>query len=323
MTAPGTDAQEAIETWFAGGERLPYDLDTRALGSGSLKVFVRHEGDVANAVTFLPGYPDGSFGWSKLRPHLPDAARMPKLFLDYVGMGDSDKPKDYPYATAERADLVEAVWNAISIHSTTVVTFDFSSLVLLELLRRRLERAATGTLQQGPKIRGVFIFNGGLFPDGHTHPWYTTPLLRRLPRSAWPGLARSFPVFKLTTRSIWSRDYAVTDAELRELMAVLQRHDGGFYLAAAAGFVADHRKQGRRLDFGELFNAYRHQFPFLVGGSQEDRFEHRQVTLAERRLRHAGLRVARLPGGHATMSEHPQALAELITQFERIVSPNL
>jgi hypothetical protein len=28
---------------------------------------------------------------------------MPKLFLDYVGMGDSDKPKDYIYTTAERA----------------------------------------------------------------------------------------------------------------------------------------------------------------------------------------------------------------------------
>jgi hypothetical protein len=35
---------------------------------------------------------------------------MPKLFLDYVGMGDSDKPNDYAYSTAERADLVEAIW---------------------------------------------------------------------------------------------------------------------------------------------------------------------------------------------------------------------
>src|SRR5437660_898727 len=35
---------------------------------------------------------------------------MPKLFVEYVGMGDSHKPKDYAYSTAERTDLVEAVW---------------------------------------------------------------------------------------------------------------------------------------------------------------------------------------------------------------------
>jgi hypothetical protein len=201
-----------------------------------------------------------------------------------------------------------------------LVTFDFSSLVVLEHLRRRLERAADGLVRQGPRIRGVFIFNGGLFPDGHSHPWYTTPVLRRLPKPVWGGLIRSFAMFKLATRSIWSKGYKVTDAELRELVEVLERHDGAFYLAAAAGFVADHKREGNRLDFREIFEAYRHQFPFLVGGSDEDPFEHRQVTLAEKRLRGTGLRIARLPGGHVTTSEQPKALAELITGFERSLS---
>ena len=314
--------RESTDAWFAGGTRVTYDPDTKQVDAsdGRLKIFLRHEGDVASAVTFLPGYPDGSYGWSRVRRYLPDAGQMPKLFIDYVGMGDSDKPRDYSYSTAERADLVEAVWRALSVRSTTLVTFDFSSLVVLEHLRRRLERAAHGGVPQGPEIRGVFIFNGGLFPDGHSHPWYTTPMLRRLPKPAWNSLARSFAVFKLATRSVWSKGYAVTDAELRELLDILGRRDGAFYLAAAAGFVADHKKQGSRLDFRELFEAYRHQFPFLVGGSDEDPFEHRQVTLAENRLRGTGLRIARLPGGHATTSEQPEALAALITQFERSLS---
>jgi pimeloyl-ACP methyl ester carboxylesterase len=62
---------------------------------------VKRKGDLAHAVSFLPGYPDGSFGWAKVLPHLPNATEMPKLFVEYVGMGDSDKPKDYPYSTAE------------------------------------------------------------------------------------------------------------------------------------------------------------------------------------------------------------------------------
>ena len=308
----------SADAWFAGGKRLDYDPGTNTIGrgDGQLEVFVRHEGDLAHAVTFLPGYPDGSFGWARVLPYLPAVHEMPKLFIEYVGMGDSDKPKDYRYSTAERANLVEAVWRALSVRSTTVVAFDFSSLVVLEHLRRRLERSGATTV---PKIRGVFIFNGGLFTDGHTHPWYTTPLLRRLPKRAWDGLGRSFAMFKLTLRVMWSKGYPVGDAEFRELLKVMERRDGVFYLAAAAGFAADHKAQGKRLDFGSLFDAYEGQVPFFVGGSDEDPFEHRQVALTEQRLAGPGIEISHLPGGHLTTSEQPQALARLIAGFERRV----
>jgi pimeloyl-ACP methyl ester carboxylesterase len=111
--------------------------------------------------------------------------------------------------------------------------------------------------------------------------------------------------------------YRVTDAELGQLHSAMDRHDGLFYLAAAAGFVADHKAQGTRLDFGDLFKAYRDRFPSLVGGSDEDPFEHRQVDLAQERLGQLGLRIERLPGGHLTTNEQPDALAALITNFER------
>lgn len=310
------------EAWFARGKRVGYDPKAQIIIEGQdapLKVFVSHEGDVASPVTFLPGFPDGSFGWAKVRPHLPDAAKMGKLFLDYVGMGDSDKPKDYAYSTAERADLVEAIWLSLGVRSTTLVTFDFSSLVVLEILRRRLERREQGEAPNGPKIRGVFIFNGGLFTDGHTHPWYTTPMLRRLPDRARRGVGRPFWLFKRMPgiRRMWSRGYGVTNRELRELYDAMDRHDGLFFLAAAAGFVADHKAQGERLDFGQLFRAYSDQFPFLVGGSDEDPFEHRQIDLAGKRLSNLGLRIERLPGGHLTTNEQPAALASLIGEFER------
>jgi AcrB/AcrD/AcrF family len=99
-----TDAMTPFtETWFASGQRLGYYARTRTIDPAvSLKVFVRVDGDVKHAVTFLPGYPDGSIGWARIVPYLPDAATMPKLFVEYVGMGDSDKPRDYAYSTAER-----------------------------------------------------------------------------------------------------------------------------------------------------------------------------------------------------------------------------
>ena len=176
-----------------------------------------------------------------------------------------------------------------------------------------------GEAPDGPDIRGAFIFNGGLFTVGHTHPWYTTPMLRRLPNRARRRVGRPFAPFKRMpgVRKMWSKGYQVTDAELGELHSAMDRHDGLFYLAAAAGFVADHQAQGDRLDFGPLFQAYRDQFPFLVGGSDEDPFEHRQVDLARERLGNLGLRIERLPGGHLTTHEQLEALAALIAKFEQ------
>jgi pimeloyl-ACP methyl ester carboxylesterase len=313
----------SAQDWFAGGERLGYDPKTRAMVTAQgapLRVFVRREGDLTRAVSFLPGYPDGSFGWAKVLPHLPNAAEMPKLFVEYVGMGDSDKPRAYAYSTAERTDLVEAMWRDFGVQSTTLVAFDFSSLVVLEHLRRRLERSERGEPAGGPEIRGVFIFNGGLFTDGHSHPWYTTPMLRRVGSRMEPWIGRSFPVFKRLAGVMWSKGYRVTDAEVRELYNAMNRHDGVFYLARAAGFDADHKAQGDRLDFGCLFRAYRAQFPFLVGGSDEDPFEHRQVDLAQGRLGKFGLQIKRLPGGHLTTHEQPEALAALIAKFEQGLS---
>lgn len=313
------------QAWFAGGERVGYDPSGRAIVTAQdapFRIFLRQEGEVAHAVSFLPGFPDGSFGWAKVLPHLPDAGEMPKLFVEYVGMGDSDKPKDYAYSTAERTDLVEAIWRDFGVRSTTLVAFDFSSLVVLEHLQRRLERLQRGEPAGGPDIRGVFIFNGGLFTYGHTHPWFTTPILRRLPKRARRGLGRSFALFKMTVGVMWSEGYRVTDAEVRELLSALERHDGSFYLAAAAGFVADQKAQGDRLDFGRIFKAYRTQFPFLVGGSDEDPFEHRQVDLAQEQLGELGLQIERLAGGHLTTNEQPQALASLIAKFERGLSAN-
>jgi len=131
-TAAGTvgygDMTCSAQAWFARGERVGYDPKARAIvtsGNAPLRIFLGREGDVTQAVFFMPGFPDGSFGWAKVRPHLPNSVEMPKLFFDYVGMGDSDKPKDYAYSTAERADLVEAIWRSLGVQSTMLVAFDF------------------------------------------------------------------------------------------------------------------------------------------------------------------------------------------------------
>ena len=209
------------------------------------------------------------------------------------------------------------LWRYYGVRSTTLVAFDFSAITVLEQLCRRLEGNT-----DGPAIRGVFIFNGGLYADGHSHPWFTTPLLRRHGGGMLPWFAhQSFFMFRTYVKMLgWSPEYRVTDEELYALRTAMARRNGLFYLSAAAGFVADQKRQSDRLNFSRIFDAYHKRFPFLVGGSRGDVFERRQVDLAEQRLAGRGLRIARLLGGHFTTSERPAELASLIAGFEKDIA---
>src|SRR5215467_2691027 len=159
--------------WFAGGERIAYDPgsarvlteEEAAAPPGALRVFERvaaagHDADTV-WLTLLPGFPDGSYGWAQVDRMLGDDFR-PRLYVEPVGQGDSDKPRNYRYSTFERADLTEALWRQHGVRRTVVVTFDYTSLALLEMLRRQVERTTSGDLT-GPAITAAFMVNGGLF----------------------------------------------------------------------------------------------------------------------------------------------------------------
>jgi hypothetical protein len=73
----------SAQAWFAGGERVGYDPKARAIVGAQgapLNVFLKLEGDLTHAVSFLPGFPDGSFGWAKVLPHLPERRRDAQAF---------------------------------------------------------------------------------------------------------------------------------------------------------------------------------------------------------------------------------------------------
>ena len=315
------------DDWFALGARVAYDRRAKEIlqvgdSTGSpdvIQVFrrVAHaEAVPENAIwtSFLPGWPDGSFGWAKVDQQLTGDTSTPRLYVEYVGHGDSDKPLDYPYGTMERADLVEALWKAEGITSTFIVGFDYSSIVALELLSRQQERLERGD-DLPTIIEGVLLINGGLFVDAHTHPWYTTPILKS-PLGGWvTALAqRSKRAFGELMKPLWSKDYDVTAAELDELFSAIGRRNGVAALSRSAGFVDQHKRNAERWDLGGLFHALKDSVSFHIVGSEKDPFEWRQAIAARERLGAHGLDVRILPGGHLTTSEHPDLLANIIRE---------
>lgn len=328
MLAQTEISKISAQEWFARGHRVPFDrLAKKILQPGAttnsrdvVQVFRRIEKDATaneDAVwtSFLPGWPDGSYGWAKVDQHLAGQNIGSRFFVEYVGHGDSDKPVDYPYGTMERADLVEALWETEGITSTFIVGFDYSSIVALELLSRQQDRRDAG-IEPHTTIEGVLLANGGLFVDAHTHPWFTTPVLK----SPLGGLVtllaqRSRFAFGELMRSLWSKDYNVTLQEIGELYNAIGRRNGVYALSKSAGFVDEHKRNSERWDFGRLYHALRDTVSFHVAGSEEDPFEWRQAVVARERLGGFGLDVRILPGGHLTTSEHPELLAELIQEL--------
>jgi pimeloyl-ACP methyl ester carboxylesterase len=309
--------------WFAGGHRFWYDpASARVLSEeeaaatpGTLRVFERvaAAGHGADAVwlTLLPGFPDGSYGWAQVDAMLGDGL-LPRLYVEPVGQGDSDKPRDYRYSTVERADLVQALWRHHGVRATVVVTFDYTSLALLELLRRQLERAMPGGTAR-PLITAALMINGGLFADAHTHPWRTTPLLRTsLGALGMRRAQRSPRVFDATILQahLYSRGYRPGPAELAELRSAITSRDGAAFLHRAAGFVAEHRRHADRWDLAAIARDLDGTVALYVAGSEEDPYEHRQIPATRERVPQA--EILTFPGGHLTTSEHPGLLAAAI-----------
>jgi pimeloyl-ACP methyl ester carboxylesterase len=283
--------------WFAGGERVPYDRESArvlteeeaAATAGALRVFERVSATEQDAdtvwLTLLPGYPDGSYGWAQVDRMLGDDLG-PRLYVEPVGQGDSDKPRAYPDSTGERADLVEALWRHHGVRRTVVVTFDYTAIALLELLRRQLEQTTSGDPGR-PAITAALMVNGGLFADAHTHPWQSTPLLgTQLGALAMRLAQRSPRVFtaSMLRARLYSGSYHPDPGELAELRWAITRRDGAAFLHNAAGFVKEHRRYAQRWDLAAIARDLEGTVALYVGGSEEDAYEHRQIAAARERV---------------------------------------
>lgn len=313
--------------WFQDGQRVVFDTKTNAIfeskpiqDKGTFSVFERVVSPTSTTqdgttrwLTMLPGFPDGSYGWSKVDTLIQDTL-TPRLYVEYVGQGDSDKPDGhtYHYSTMERADLVEAQWAHHGIQKTNVVTFDYSSLVLMELLQRQRDRAKHGQ-ENTTKIEHVLLINGGYFADGHSHPLTTTPLLQ-----TWMGrmgcwmAQHSQWVMHMMIRPLFSSEYKVTTSELDDMSQAITRRNGAMFMSNAAGFVHEHKTL--YADRWDLRNVIGSGCSIHVVGSAKDQFEPRQFVLAQERLG-PKIDTTSIEGGHMSTSEQPEILARLVDEM--------
>jgi pimeloyl-ACP methyl ester carboxylesterase len=311
------------QEWVDSGTRVPFDYQQKKIvstddkpdTSGSVHVFQRlvkaeNTNNESTFLTMMPGFPDGSYGWSRVENILSRTTDLHRLYVEYVGQGDSDKPKKYDYGINERADLVEALWKHNGIRNTCLVTFDYSSLVAMELLRRQKEKTSDKVT-----ISKVLFINGGYFSDAHSHPIMTTPLLKTtFGKAGTFFVQKSLFVFNIMMKGLWSKEYNVSKEELGQFFNVITRRNGAIFLHNAAGFVDEHKRNAQRLDLVDIVSNMHDEISFHIVGSEKDQFEPNQVVKARERLEKYNVDIRMVPGGHMITSEHPDILANLVKE---------
>jgi pimeloyl-ACP methyl ester carboxylesterase len=195
------------DSWFEPGTRVSlgaHAVFTRVSGQGPL-------------LTFLHAFPTSSWDWARVVPLLEDRHRC--LCLDFLGFGESDKPRRHDYSIFEQADLVEAVWRHLGVEETFLVAHDYGATVAQELIARHDEGRST------PRLTGAVLMNGALYVD------LAQPLLvQRL--LATPGIGAvvarlvGFHGFARGLVSVFSEEHPISDEELREHWHVLGRRGG-------------------------------------------------------------------------------------------------
>jgi pimeloyl-ACP methyl ester carboxylesterase len=280
--------------WLASGERKRIQLR-----SGAWNVFVRAGGSSGSWLTLLHGFPTSSWDWAPVAEILDPRFRV--LTFDFLGFGDSDKPRRHEYSIAEQADLTEALWQRLGIEETGVVGHDYGATVAQELLVREAE----GNL--ATRLAGVVFLNAGLYAE------LARPLLIQRVLAAPPAgrlLARlvTEPAFSRSLSSVFSSRHRPTAAELHEHWRLIRRRGGVAVTPKLLRYMSERRANAARWESA----LERTAVPLrLVWGMADPRSGARIAEHAGQRIPDLGV-VALDDVGHYPQLEAPEHVATAI-----------
>jgi pimeloyl-ACP methyl ester carboxylesterase len=286
--------------WVLRGTRVRLELP--AFAAGPLSIFAVDGGvPTGPHVTFLHGFPTSSYDWQPVFDLLAPTHHL--LAFDFVGFGDSDKPRHARYSVAAQADVVEAIWAHFHVDRTVVVAHDYGVSVAQELLARRTDDNTKG-------IAGVTFLNGGLYPDLHR----ALPVQRAL---AAPVLGRLTTLlfreraFAASMQRVFAPEHRPSAAQLHEHWLGIARHDGHRIYDKLVHYLSDRVENEARWRTALEQHAIPKQFLWgmldpVSGGHVSERLKERLRPL---RL------VEMHDVGHYPQLEAPRRVAECVAEW--------
>ena len=283
-----------IAKWFEGGDRVRVRLP-----DGTTRhVFVRIDGPADGRwLTFLHGFPTCSYDFEPITEALTTAGHRLLLF-DFLGFGDSDKPKA-KYSYADQVAITTALWDRYDVDKTALVAHDYGVSVAQALLA-----------SHGQRLTRVAFMNGGLY--AHLHRPIAIQRALRAP-VVGPLVARlsNEKAFARSMRGIFSDAHQPSDEELHELWTGVARRDGHRNYHRLIRYI-DERRENADAWAAALERTDR-PLLFVWGDADPISGEH---MVAEVRRRVPRARIAsRADVGHYPQLEDPGWVATALTEF--------
>jgi pimeloyl-ACP methyl ester carboxylesterase len=182
----------------------------------------------------IHGFPSASYDWHAVWPAL--TARFRVVAPDMIGLGWSDKPRDYAYSVLDQADLHAGLLRELGVERVHILAHDLGVSVAQELLARQ------HVGEPSVAIDSICFLNGGVFPESHR------PLLvqRVLASRVGPLVARFMRKQELVRGLNRALARPMSDDLSDEMWQLMRHRDGRLVLPKLLGYMAERRQQRER-----------------------------------------------------------------------------
>jgi pimeloyl-ACP methyl ester carboxylesterase len=167
-------------------------------------------------ILLIPGAFSTYRHWNRMIPHL---SKHYKVFcIDYLGAGDSDKPKSrFRYTIEEQADLIVKMMETLHIRQMDIVGVSYGGAIALNLAARYPERVGKIVSIEGNGINGNKHQKISYGPMGDLLRF---PVVGELPI----GVIRSGLTDRFVAKSVMGKAWKdLNEVELKEVMEIISQ----------------------------------------------------------------------------------------------------
>jgi pimeloyl-ACP methyl ester carboxylesterase len=193
--------------------KSPYGSDRFVVIAGHHLHYV--EAGEGQPILLIPGAFSTYRDWDSMIPILARQYRV--LAIDYLGVGDSDKPRSgFGYTIEEQADLIVKMMEALHIPTVDIVGVSYGGGIALNLATRYPDRVGMIVCIEGNGLKHEKV------------PYRPMEAILRLPviNDVAIGMIRSGLIDKLAARLVMGKAWShLSEARRREIVAIISQNN--------------------------------------------------------------------------------------------------
>lgn len=260
------------------------------------------EKDEGQMILLIPGAFSTYRSWNRIIPLLSKHYKL--LAVDYIGAGDSDKPRSgFDYTVEEQADLMARMIEKLQISKVHIIGVSYGGMIALNF----------GTRYPGLSGKVVCIEGGVVKPKKWPHHIKKGLLGWPVIGDFFVSAVRSGLFDRITAKSVMGKAWKkMSDGERQEIVQIISHNNK---TASRVSWYRISRTFENSKDFAEEIKTIQAPVLYLYGGISEfRRMTEMNVEFFKKHLPKVRM-VSFEDGVHDLELQKPQEVATLILEF--------